>query len=76
MGGRRDASSRCDARMSDPADSPLRAMRSSLGLSQRKVERMLGWKTGWVNLLEHGYRNPDREAQLKALLGRLLTGEQ
>ena len=60
---------------SDQTPSPLREMRRATGLSQRKIEDLLGWKTGWVNMIEHGYRSPDRESALKALLGRLLTGD-
>jgi transcriptional regulator with XRE-family HTH domain len=52
---------------------PYAAMRLATGLSQRELERRLGWQNGWVSQLEHGYRHPDRERELKALLGRLLT---
>ena len=55
--------------------SPFRAMRESVGLSQRELERRLGWQSGWLSQLEHGYRNPERERVLKALLGRLLIDD-
>ena len=60
---------------STPPSSPFRAMREATGLSQRELERRLGWGSGWLSQLEHGYRNPEREAALKVLLGRLLVNE-
>ena len=58
-----------------PPLTPFRAMREAVGLSQRELERRLGWQSGWLSQLEHGYRNPGRERVLKALLGRLLIDD-
>ena len=59
-----------------PPELPYWAMREATGLSQRELERRLGWGSGWLSQLEHGYRNPEREAALRVLLGRLLVDGQ
>ena len=51
---------------------PWRAMRLATGLSQREVERRLGWAQGkkghgYLSLIERGVvPTPEQEAQLKA----------
>lgn len=41
------------------------ALRLSTGLSQREVERRLGWKTGHLSLIERGL--PPKPEQARAL---------
>jgi len=58
--------------------SPWLALRQASGLSQREVERRLGWQNqrGHLSLIERGIEpTPERAAQLKAFYARLLTGE-
>lgn len=56
---------------------PWLAMRLASGLSQREVERRLGWeKRGHLSLIERGIPpNAEQAAQLRAFYGRLLTEE-
>lgn len=65
------------ATSTDPAPQvPWLALRLATGLSQREVERRLGWETrGHLSLIERGVVPSDeRAAQLRAFYGRLLTG--
>lgn len=58
--------------------SPWLALRQASGLSQREVERRLGWEKqrGHLSLIERGIEpSPEREAQLKAFYAKVLTGE-
>lgn len=61
---------------------PWLALRVASGLSQREVERRLGWATakgtghGMLSLIERGVQpTPEQAAQLRALYGALLAGE-
>ena len=42
------------------------------GLSGREVERRLGWKSGYLSLIERGLQNPEREEQLRRFYAELL----
>lgn len=55
------------------ADRDFRSLRLLTGLSQREVERKLGWKRGWMSLIEHGRREPQKEAELMAFLRRTIA---
>jgi transcriptional regulator with XRE-family HTH domain len=61
----------------NPINTPWLAMRLASGLSQREVERRLGWeKRGHLSLIERGIPPSSEQArQLKALYAVLLTGE-
>ena len=61
----------------DPTPTPWAALRTISGLSQREVERRLGWeKRGHLSLIERGIRpTPEQEAQLREFYGRLLQGD-
>ena len=57
---------------------PWLALRKATGLSQREVERRLGWheKRGPLSLSERGLPpNAEQEAALRRLYGQLLTGD-
>jgi transcriptional regulator with XRE-family HTH domain len=56
------------------AQTPWLALRTISGLSQREVERRLGWqKRGHLSLIERGVRpTAEQEAQLREFYGRLL----
>lgn len=63
---------------STPINTPWLAMRLATGLTQREVERRLGWadKRGHLSLIERGIPpNPDQERALKSFYGALLTGQ-
>ena len=52
--------------MSGPESQPWAALREVTGLSQREVERRLGWKSGHLSWIERGARpKPDQEQQLR-----------
>ncbi len=61
----------------NPIITPWLAMRLASGLSQREVERRLGWeKRGHLSLIERGIPpSPEQARQLKALYAVLLTSE-
>lgn len=47
--------------------SPWTALRLTTGLTQREVERRLGWKSGHLSLIERGLRgDPEKIAALRA----------
>jgi transcriptional regulator with XRE-family HTH domain len=52
--------------------SPWYALRSTTGLSQREVERRLGWKRGHLSLIERGL--PPTSDQAHALRTFYLNG--
>jgi len=56
---------------------PWLALRQASGLSQREVERRLGWaKRGHLSLIERGIDpGPERSAELRAFYAKILTGE-
>ena len=46
---------------------PWKALREATGLSQREVERRLGWKSGHLSWIERGAApKPEQEAALRA----------
>ena len=50
----------------EAARAPWLAMRQSTGLSQREVERRLGWKSGHLSWIERGAMpSPEKGAQLR-----------
>lgn len=53
---------------------PYRALREATGLSQRAVERALGWNTGRLSTIERGLVPTEAErTALLAFLGERLT---
>jgi transcriptional regulator with XRE-family HTH domain len=58
---------------------PWLALRQATGLTQREVERRLGWfevKRGRLSRYERGLvPSPEEERQLRAFYGSLLAGE-
>ena len=57
----------------DPKPTPWLALRQATGLSQREVERRLGWKTGHLSFIERGVTpSPERESQLRAFYREVL----
>ena len=53
-----------------------KALRDALGVSQRAVERELGWKTGRLSVIERGLVPTDEERrQLLSFLNRRITEE-
>lgn len=56
------------------AQVPWLALRLASGLSQREVERRLGWEArGHLSLIERGVKpTPEKAQQLRAFYGRLL----
>jgi len=66
-------------RTTEPTVTPWLAMRLASGLSQREVERRLGWtKRGHLSLIERGIRpTPEQARQLRAFYAALLLdGEE
>jgi len=60
--------------MQPRTDPPYRALREAAGLSQRAVERGLGWKSGRLSTLERGLRPTEAEhAALVRYLVNLLS---
>ncbi len=61
----------------DRHQTPWAALRTISGLSQREVERRLGWeKRGHLSLIERGIvPTPEQEAQLRQFYARLLRGD-
>ena len=58
-----------------PPNRPWHALRSSTDLSQREVERRLGWKRGHLSLIERGMPpTQEQAAQLRAFYVGLMTG--
>jgi transcriptional regulator with XRE-family HTH domain len=57
------------------AQTPWLALRVASGLSQREVERRLGWqKRGHLSLIERGVQpNAAQDQQLREFYGALLT---
>jgi len=66
--------------MHNPTLPPYKALRDAIGLSQRAVERQLGWNTGRLSTIERGLIPTDDERRqlLSFLNGRLheLTDER
>jgi len=55
---------------------PWLAMREATGLSQREVERQLGWKHGALSWIERGARpTAEQEAQLRAFFRDTLLSQ-
>jgi transcriptional regulator with XRE-family HTH domain len=53
---------------------PYKALREACGLTQRAVERALGWSTGRLSVIERGLVPTDEERrQLLAFLNDRLT---
>ena len=53
-----------------------KALRDALGVSQRAVERELGWKTGRLSVIERGLVPTDEERrQLLSFLNQRITEE-
>ena len=64
------------ARQTQPAaQSPWLALRVVSGLSQREVERRLGWeKRGHLSLIERGVQpSPEQERDLRRFYAAMLT---
>jgi len=62
--------------MHNPSLPPYKAMREAIGLSQRAVERELGWNTGRLSTIERGLLPTDAERfALLAFLNARLTAE-
>ena len=62
--------------MHNPPVPPYKAMREAIGLSQRAVERELGWNTGRLSTIERGLLPTDAERfALLAFLNARLTTE-
>jgi transcriptional regulator with XRE-family HTH domain len=62
--------------MHNPPLPPYKAMREAIGLSQRAVERELGWNTGRLSTIERGLLPTDAERfALLAFLNARLTAE-
>jgi len=62
--------------MTSPTPPPYKALREALGLSQRAVERELGWSTGRLSVIERGLVPSEEERrQLLAFLNDRLTEE-
>ena len=65
----------------DPKPTPWLSLREAAGLSQREVERLLGWATegtghGRLSLIERGILpSPAQARQLREFYGALLTGD-
>jgi transcriptional regulator with XRE-family HTH domain len=57
---------------------PWLALRTATGLSQREVERRLGWdKRGHLSLIERGLPpTPEQAQQLRAFYATALIGER
>jgi transcriptional regulator with XRE-family HTH domain len=52
--------------MTAPESQPWAALREATGLSQREVERRLGWKSGHLSWIERGAKpKPEQESQLR-----------
>ena len=47
--------------MTNPTFPPYKALREVIGLSQRAVERELGWNTGRLSTIERGLIPTDEE---------------
>jgi transcriptional regulator with XRE-family HTH domain len=58
---------------SERASSPWLALRLSTGLSQREIERRLGWKRGHLSLIERGF--PPTPEQARTLRAFYLSGQ-
>ena len=52
---------------------PWKALRLATGLSQRAVERRLGWKSGNLSWIERGAVSASQAQQLRELYGALLS---
>lgn len=53
--------------MTNERSLPWKALREATGLSQREVERRLGWKSGHLSWIERGaIPKPEQEAALRA----------
>lgn len=64
--------------MTQNAPIPWKALRETTGLSQREVERRLGWKKrGHLSLIERGIvPTPEQASQLRAFyLATVIEGE-
>jgi transcriptional regulator with XRE-family HTH domain len=60
--------------MTNPPHPPYKALREAIGLSQRAVERELGWSTGRLSVVERGLVPTDEERrQLLGFLNDRLT---
>ena len=60
--------------MEQTAPPPYKSLREATGLSQRAVERALGWKTGRLSTIERGLiPMPEERRALVAFLGERLT---
>ena len=55
-----------------PTRAPWLALRLATGLSQREVERRLGWKSGHLSWIERGAVTATQAQQLRELYGALL----
>ena len=62
--------------MTQTPQPPYKALREAIGLSQRAVERDLGWSTGRLSVVERGLVPTDEERrQLLAYLNERLAKE-
>lgn len=61
-----------------PQQTAWLALRESTGLSQREVERRLGWtKRGHLSLIERGLiPTPEQAQQLRTFYAGLLVGDE
>ena len=58
--------------MNEPTLPPYKALRDAIGLSQRAVERELGWNTGRLSTIERGLipTHEERQALLRFYNGK------
>jgi transcriptional regulator with XRE-family HTH domain len=62
--------------MTSPTLPPYKALREAIGLSQRAVERALGWNTGRLSTIERGLIPTEEERrQLLSFLSERLAVE-
>ncbi len=55
---------------------PWEALRRATGLSQREVERRLGWKSGHLSWIERGAApKPEQETQLRQFYAAALLAK-
>lgn len=60
--------------MDDTAPNTYRALREATGLTQRAVERELGWKSGHLSWIERGARpTPQQRQDLLRFFNEWLT---
>jgi transcriptional regulator with XRE-family HTH domain len=62
--------------MNSPSLPPYKALRDLIGMTQRAVERELGWNTGRLSTIERGLiPTEDERRQLMAFLNERIQAE-